>query len=273
MDKIIVFTDIHILREGGQIIGLDPAERFAQGLAHAAEHHPDAASIVICGDLTHHGTSEEYSHLRHILADCPVPVSLMIGNHDRREAFYEAFPGAPKTASGHLQHVIDLSDTRLVLLDTLDEDAPDLHSGLLCAERLSWMDEALRTAGERRVIVFSHHPPMLTGFDGMDSIGLRNRDELIARVSDHGNVVQFIAGHVHRTISGGAGGVPVAIFKGTCHQMPMQLGDPSHSVSVDEPPAYGILLLGTDGVIVHSEDYNLPFAEIDHTEAAARLGT
>ena len=47
MQKIIVFTDIHILPEGGTIIGLDPAARFAQGLAHALDRHPDADRIGI----------------------------------------------------------------------------------------------------------------------------------------------------------------------------------------------------------------------------------
>ena len=258
MQKIIVFTDIHILPEGGRIIGLDPAARFAQGLSHAVAAHPDAARIVITGDLTHHGAPEEYRRLRDLLKGCPLPVSLMIGNHDRRAAFLQAFPETPVTDAGFVQDIIDLGDTRLILLDTLDEQAPDIHSGLLCAHRLDWTERALAGANGRRVVLFTHHPPILSGFDGMDAIGLTNRGDLIARLAAHDNVVQIISGHIHRTIQGRAGTIPVAVFKSPCHQMPMALGDQDTRLSVDEPGAYGILLLCDDGVIVHTEDFGLP---------------
>ncbi|WP_412508481.1 phosphodiesterase [Roseovarius sp. SYSU LYC5161] len=259
MQKIIVFTDLHYLPEGDGIIGLDPGARFAQGLAHALENHPDAARIVITGDIAHNAAPAEYDRFRRAVADCPLPVSLTVGNHDRRAPFRAAFPGAPVTAAGHVQDIVDIgADTRLVLLDTLNEDAEDTHSGLLCEARLAWLDRALETAGARRVIVFSHHPPFLTGFGGMDWIGLKNRAEMASRLRAHGNVVQIVSGHVHRTIQGSAGGIPAAIFKSTCHQMPMALGYRDPRLSVDEPGAYGLLLLTDDGVIVHTEDFTLP---------------
>lgn len=263
MQKIIVFTDIHILPEGGTIIGLDPAARFTQGLAHALDRHPDADRIVITGDLTHKGAAAEYARLRALLAGCPVPVSLMLGNHDRRDPFVTAFPETPLTDEGFVQDVIDLGDTRLVLLDTLDESADDLHSGHLCAHRLDWTARALADAGDRRVVVLTHHPPIVTGFAGMDDIGLRNRAEFIALLAAQGNVVQVVSGHIHRTIQGSAGGIPAAIFKSTCHQMPMALGHRDTRLSTDEPGAYGLLLLTDDGIVVHTEDFTLPPAGQD----------
>lgn len=261
MTKILVFTDIHFLAGGGTIIGLDPIERFKSGLAHALHHHGDAERIIITGDLTHHGHPDEFACLRAALADCPLPVDLMLGNHDRRETFRAAFPATPVTQAGFVQNHIDTGAYRLILLDTLDEEADIEHSGLLCAHRLDWMDRAIADAGERRVIVFTHHPPIVTGFAGMDRIGLKNRAEFAERLSAHGNVCQIISGHVHRTISGSTAGIPTMIFKSTCHQMPMVLGADSSSLSIDEPGAYGLLLLVDDGVIVHTEDYGLPQRE------------
>ena len=261
MRKVLVFTDLHLVPEGETIIGLDPMTRFTHGLAHALDRHPDAARIVLCGDLTHNAAPVEYARLRHALDTCPLPVSLMLGNHDRRAPFLAAFPEAPQTGPGHIQHHADIGDHRLICLDTLDEDAPDMHSGFLCEARLDWLDNALDASQSGRVIVFCHHPPIETGFGGMDRIGLRNRHELIARLKARGNVVQIVSGHVHRTIQGSAGGIPVSIFKSPCHQMPMALGDQDPSLSIDEPGAYGLLLLGEDGVIVHGEDFTLPEAE------------
>lgn len=260
MQKIIIFTDIHLTPEDETIIGLDPFARFTQGLAHALENHPDAARVVLCGDLTHNAAPAEYARLRRALETCPLPVSLMLGNHDRRAPFLAAFPEAARMETGHVQHHVDIGAHRLICLDTLDEAAADLHSGWLCKARMDWLDATLASAGDRRVILFTHHPPILTGFGGMDRIGLRNRDALIACLRRHGNVAQIVSGHIHRTIHGAAGGIPVTILKSPCHQMPMTLAAEDTSLSIDEPGAYGILLLTATGVIVHTEDFTLPKA-------------
>ncbi|MBQ0749187.1 MAG: phosphodiesterase [Roseovarius sp.] len=258
MQKILVFTDIHIVAQGQTIIGLDPFARFAQGLNHALARHPDAARIVLCGDLTHRAMPEEYARLRGALADCPLPISLMLGNHDRRAPFLDAFPEAACMDTGHIQHYADIGAHRLICLDTLDEVAPDQHSGWLCPARLDWLEQCLTEAGARPVVVFTHHPPIDTGFAGMDAIGLRNRADVIARLRAAGNVVQIVSGHVHRTVQGSAGGIPTAILKSPCHQMPMALDAKDTSLSIDEPGAYGLLLLSETGVIVHTEDFTLP---------------
>lgn len=258
MPKVLVFTDIHFVPEGENIIGLDPAERFAEGLTHAIESHADADRIVITGDLAHNAAPAEYARLRTVLKDSPLPVSLMVGNHDRRAPFLSVFPETPVTETGHVQDIIDLEGFRLILLDTLNEESGDSHSGVMCPDRLDWLDGALATAGNRRIIVFTHHPPFLTGFKGMDWIGFKNRQDLTDRLIANGNVAQIISGHVHRTILGTAGGIPAAIFKSTCHQMPMALGFRDPRLSVDEPGAYGLLILDDEGVVVHTEDFTLP---------------
>lgn len=258
MQKILVFTDLHITPEGETIIGLDPLARFSRGLAHALDRHPDAVRLVLCGDLTHNAAPQEYARLRRALDICPLPISLMLGNHDRRAPFLAVFPEAARMETGHVQHHVDIGTHRLICLDTLDEAAADLHSGWLCEARMDWLDATLASAGDRRVIVFTHHPPIETGFGGMDRIGLRNRDALISRLGAHGNVAQLVSGHIHRTIHASAGGIPASILKSPCHQMPMMLGDQDTTLSIDEPGAYGLLLLTDGGVIVHTEDFTLP---------------
>lgn len=264
MQKILVFTDLHVGDDGQTIIGLDPLARFAEGLAHALRIHPDADHLIITGDLTHNGRPSQFTRVRKALADVPIPVTLMIGNHDNRDAYFDCFPDAPRDANGFAQTIIDLPDHRLICLDTYDSDANPKHSGYLCADRLHWLDQQIQTAGQRQVIVFTHHPPMVTGMTGMDDIRLRNGDVLLDKLRAAG-VVQLISGHVHRTISGSCRGLPFAIFKSPCHQMPMILERSSLSMSVDEPGAYGILLIDRDAVRVHTEDFALttPIQDFD----------
>jgi 3',5'-cyclic AMP phosphodiesterase CpdA len=251
--KLLVLTDIHFVEENADIIGLDPAERFQEVLEHAVAHHGDAERIIITGDLAHHGRRVQYERLQSVLGSVDLPISLMMGNHDRREQFHEVFGG-----NGFVQGQFDLGDATCLFLDTLDGPPypKGHHAGLLCEKRLGWLDTQLQTAGDR-VLVFMHHPPFATGFDGMDAINLANADAFFDVIKRHGNVEHLICGHVHRTISGHARGVPFTIFKSPCHQMPMMLGEAGTSHSVDEPGAYGIVLVGTDSVVVHSEDVGL----------------
>ena len=262
MKKLIVLTDLHITAPGERIIGLDPSARLQSVLEAALGAHPDAEAMILMGDLTHHGTVEEYAQLRRLLEFVSIPICAMVGNHDRREAFLQVFPETPVTASGHVQQVRDVGpDHRLICLDTLDGPPYPAghHAGRLCAARQSWLDDALWGASERVPLVFAHHPPFRTGLPGMDEIMLEDGDRILERLAQAPRAHLF-CGHVHRTISGSSRGVPWSMFKSTCHQAPLDLVTVDSSLSIDEPAAYGLLLLTSDGVVAHSEDVGLEAA-------------
>ncbi|MCF2870180.1 phosphodiesterase [Octadecabacter sp. G9-8] len=265
MQKILLLTDLHLRTRGKTIIGLDPAARLGLALEQALGDHPDAEALILMGDLTHSGKPEEYSALRNILASCTIPVIFMMGNHDARAPFYAEFPDAPKTPQGHVQHIVDLPDHRIITLDTLDENADPHHSGVLCTDRLAWLQAALNSTNGRMPLVFAHHPPCDIGLPGMDAIGLRNGSDLLALLENKG--AHLFCGHVHRTISGQANGIPYAIFKSTCHQAPLDLEAPDSTLSIAEPAAYGLLLLGPNTVTVHSEDIGLNLPSIAGNDA------
>lgn len=254
--KILLFTDTHITAAGADIIGLSPQERLKQGLEHALATHGDAKAIFFMGDLTHHGEEKEYQELRDILADVPLPVHLTLGNHDQRTPFAKVFG-----RTGFQHSVSKFGNTTVILLDTLDEMAPDKHSGLLCEDRLEWLRDALANADGPAIILMHHHLAP-TGFDGMDAIDLRNQDEVLDILTSAGNVRHIINGHIHRSIFTSARGMPVSMIKSTCHQMPLQLGPGSSALSVNEPGAFGVLLLSGKQCILHTEDFGLTSAEV-----------
>ena len=268
MQKLLVMTDLHLVEEGATIIGLDPLARFGEALDHALARHPDAEALVLMGDLTHHGSPAEYARLAGALSGLPLPLLPMLGNHDRRDAFLGAFPDAPRTASGHVQAVLDLAHHRIVTLDTLDGPPYPAghHAGRLCDQRLAWLAEALAGAGGRLPLVFSHHPAYPVGIPGMDAIPLTEGEDLLSLLAQHG--AHLFCGHVHRTTSGSRRGVPWTIFKSTCHQGPLDLVEVDSTLSIDEPGAYGVLLLPEDGVIAHSEDV-LPASAVTRDPGSA----
>ncbi len=255
--KLLIFSDIHLVNQGETIIGLDPYDRFRAGLAHAISTHPDADRIILLGDLAHEGRSAQYAQLAKLLQDIDIPISFMMGNHDNRAVFLRQFPQTDVTSDGFIQQMIDLGDTCLFTLDTLDPPTGPHHAGALCVQRLAWLDQALAWANGRQIIVALHHPPFATGFTGMDRIALQNPDALYDRLTKYAGEVHLLCGHIHRTISGRAKGLSFTIFKSTCDQMPMLLGEAGSAHSVAEPGAYGIVLADNDGIIVHTEDFTL----------------
>ena len=258
--KLIVLTDLHIPTEGETIIGIDPGVRFAEALAHVAQNHRDADHLIIMGDLAHYGDEVGYGRLSSMLAAIDLPFTLLLGNHDRRETFLSVFPSAIVDQYGFVQSIADKCMWRLIFLDTLNGppyDHNEIHAGHLCRKRLEWLDAALAQAGQRQVLLFMHHPPHAVGFDGMDSIRLRDEPAFFDVLARHRNVRHIFAGHIHRTISGSVRGIPFSVFKSPVHQQPLTFDSLDTSLSVAEPGAYGIVIATDRSVLVHTEDYTL----------------
>jgi 3',5'-cyclic AMP phosphodiesterase CpdA len=99
------------------------------------------------------------------------------GNHDAREPLRAAFAAdGYLPADGFLQYAIEDYPVWLIALDTL---IPGAAGGLLCSERLAWLDHALASAAARPVLLMMHHPPFLTGIERMDRDGLQNTEALV----------------------------------------------------------------------------------------------
>ena len=258
MDKLLFVSDPHICPAGETIIGLDPAERLLAVLSSAIAEHPDAQAMILLGDLTHRGDVASYRRLAGLLAMVPMQVIPMLGNHDRRDTFLQVFPDAPRTSGGYIQHVQDIGRHRIVTLDSLDGPpyAKGHHAGRLCAQRLAFLDAALSTRQGRHAVVCIHHPPFDTGIIGMDKIKLADGNAFLDRLAKHGNL-HLVCGHIHRTMSGRVRDVSWSMFKSPCHQGLLDLHVPNAHLSSNEPGAYGIALLGDDGIVVHTEDVGL----------------
>ena len=136
-------------------------------MAHVNALDPRPDVVLATGDLVEGGKPEEYARLKRLLAPLAMPVYLIPGNHDAREALRAAFADhAYLPASGFLQYASRTQPVRLIALDTL---VPGKPHGALCAERLDWLEARLGES-DRPTILFMHHPPFDCGIDAFDSM-------------------------------------------------------------------------------------------------------
>lgn len=248
--KLIQISDIHLTRPGERMGGLDPHDRFAKALRDVANHHSDAARVIITGDLTHWGEAEAYTALRDALQSQTFTARLLIGNHDDRDTFSAAFPDVPRDANGYINHAEDLGGERLIYLDTV---APRTHAGHFGPDRLEWLTTTL--AGCTRARLFLHHNPFHIGLPAEDRIALVTEDQapLHAVLRANRDKIVFIHfGHVHAPISGSFEGIPFASIPSTGNQSYPDLSEPRWLLGAPLPPAYYVILVQPTGTIIHS---------------------
>ncbi|QUS36220.1 phosphodiesterase [Falsirhodobacter algicola] len=198
--KIIQLTDTHLMPPGHPAYGVDPEAQLRAAMADILADHADADLLVITGDLSDRGDPEAYALLRDILAPLPCPVRLMLGNHDHRPAFLEAFPDHPRDEGGYVQSVLDTRWGRLLFLDTHEAG---VIGGIYGPDRLAWLDAALAGAGDRPVTVFLHHPPVSDGIRHFRDIGLHDDGAVLRRLAAHpGGVRHIVFGHIHTPLTG-----------------------------------------------------------------------
>ena len=258
--KIVAISDLHIVPRGETSRGLDTAERLRLALADLAENHGDATFCVVCGDLADHGAPEAYNHLAEILEEFPIPLHLMIGNHDHRGNFVRAFPDAPLDENGFVQSVAVTDAGHFIFCDTYEDGRVD---GRMCERRLAWLDAQLRDAADRPAHVFFHHPPYRTG-GRIDGLRLTDHAAVGEVLTGHTNVRHIFAGHTHRIASGVWRGIPFATIGATHYNNGMPFVARGEHMPRYHTPAYSaVILCDDDQVVVHGNDFLHQNPEVD----------
>ncbi|WP_321852362.1 phosphodiesterase [Burkholderia diffusa] len=248
--KIIHITDVHLVPPGHELFEIDPQDRLHACLKHVAAHHADADLCVMTGDLAHDGEEEAYIALRDALSEFPVPVQLVVGNHDDRRRFCSVFPDAPIDEHGFIQSYTDTPVGRFIFLDTKQDGT---HAGWYCERRQTWLDARLNEAAGKPSYLFMHHPPFRIHLPSMDNIMLRNPDDFAAIVGKY-DVGHVFFGHVHRPVSGTWRNIPFSTLAGLNHQTALDFGQNGIVTSL-EPPAYSIVFFDETGIVIHNHEF------------------
>ena len=219
-------------------------------MAHVAGLDPKPDIVLATGDLVDGGKPEEYALLRRLLAPLAMPVYLIPGNHDARDAMREGFPDhtyLPRT--GFLHYTIENLPVRLIALDTLIPGkamASCAPSGSTGSRRGSAKAIGRRSSSctIRRSTAASTSSTVIGLLEGGARLA-----ELVRR---HGDVERVMCGHVHRPIQVRWAGTMASIAPSTAHQATLDLKEGAPLSMKMEPPGMALHLWrpGT-GLITH----------------------
>lgn len=254
---IAQLTDIHI--------GFDPQARpeelnrtrFRAVLARLFESPNTPDLLVLSGDLTDHGDGDSFAQVAALLARAPCPLLPMVGNHDTREELLRAFPACAH-ADGFVHYMIEREGLAILCLDTLE---PGRHGGAFCTARRDWLRARLAELMGRPVLIFMHHPPVVSGIAWMDPAP----DEdwianFAAAVSGHeGHILAIHCGHLHRPLAASFRGIPLSVTPSVAPLVALDLTaiDPAHADGRDlitnEPPSYALHRWDGRRLVTHYE--------------------
>lgn len=231
---IAQMTDLHIVARGALAYGMiDTNTLLSAAIDRLNTLAPLPDLVIVTGDLTDHGTAEEYALVRAELDRLRAPAIVLTGNHDERDmlraglAGYGDFP-----ATGFLHYVHESRPIRVIALDsTLD----DSHKAAFDGDRAAWLDARLAEAPDVPTLVAVHHPPFDTGIAWMDGEGAGWAAPLVEVLARHPQIVRVISGHMHRAITAEAGGRVATVSPSVAHQVALDLVP---GISAERPPLF-----------------------------------
>ena len=259
--RLLQISDPHLFGPADATLrGVVTRRSLESVLRHARTQHGNAAAILVTGDLVNDDPGG-YAAVRELLGDLGKPVWCLPGNHDDPHIMRAELSEAPFSVGGH--H--DLGAWRIVMLDSC---VPGKAHGRLCAEELARLHSALDTAGERQVLIGLHHHPVPMGSRWIDSVALKNPEELFAITDRYACVRAIVWGHVHQSHESRRKGVRLLATPSTCAQF---LPHSDHFAIDPSPPAYRRLTLRPDGTI-DTEVLRLTLEERAHSNQRAAGG-
>jgi 3',5'-cyclic-AMP phosphodiesterase len=268
---ICQLTDLHVRPVGKAANRVSETNVFTERAFRAvARLDPRPDIVLITGDLTECGLSEEYANLTALLRKwLPMPVFVIPGNHDRRGNLRDALQHLPgvTTDPQYVQYAIDDYPVRVVMLDT---HVPGSGHGELRAEQLEFLDRTLAAVPDKPTLIGMHHPPFVCGIAHMDRINLRTTPEFVAVIARHRQVERIICGHHHRPIVARVAHAIASISPSVAHQVEMTFDPKDPGAFIFEPPAFQLhRWTAADGIVSHTvyvENFPGPYPFINDPE-------
>jgi Icc protein len=262
---IAQITDTHIKAPGSLSYGkVDTCLYLQQCIAHINKLSPRPDVVLVTGDITDFGRPEEYTQAGLLLNQLIMPYFVIPGNHDQPDAMRVEFSDhCYLPAHGFIQYVIEDFPIRMIGLDTQVIGKP---YGLMCQERLNWLEQQLVDQTDKPTLLFMHHPPFKTGIKHMDVQNCRNSEALGDLVKRHRQIKFILCGHVHRQIEVAWHGTIAAIGPSPAHSVALDLNPNGPSAFRLEPRAIKLIHWNGANIIGHLSyigEYEGPYPFFD----------
>jgi 3',5'-cyclic-AMP phosphodiesterase len=224
------------------------AGALAAAVADLAALEPAPDAVLVSGDLAEHGEAAEYERVAELLSPLAMPVHVLAGNHDDRDALRAEFGGNAALGAPY-EFTAWAGPIRLVGCDTT---IPAEAGGALDAGPAGRLARELGAEPEAPTIVAVHHVPLLIGLHALDEIGLAAADRaaLAGLLAAQPQVRRVAGGHVHRTAFGMLGRCGVAVCPSTHRQARLEIGSEGFDFA-PEQPAFLLHVMVDDELVTH----------------------
>ncbi len=193
--------------------------------------------MLITGDLIQDDSPEAYERFRNLLLPLNMRMHCVPGNHDVPDLMRPICSRPPFSYCAKEE----IGDWLLLGLDScITGDA----GGEIAAEEFERLDKIIEESSARHIMVNLHHPPIPMGSKWLDTVSLRNGDQLLKRLEAAGRVRLLVFGHVHQPYDAEHNGIQVVGTPSTCSQF--KPGSDDFALD-DRPPAYRRISLSADG--------------------------
>lgn len=205
-------------------------------------NRPDA--ILVTGDITDHGTADEYAHARASLTS-EIPILLCPGNHDDRAAYRTGLLDEDADAKPiNRAHLV--GNAVVAMIDSTVTGEP---GGAIAPETLAWLQQALDDAGpDTPIFIGFHHPPVKLFSPIVDKMQLVDDGAFRELIESDSRIVGLFCGHAHTSASTTFAGVPLRVAPSVSSVLGCDWeGTESPVVTYDVPPSLAFHVLDDDG--------------------------
>lgn len=237
--RIVQITDTHLnATEDGHLLGMKTLHSLRCVLSLVQEEAACPHAILVTGDLSQDGSEASYRHLHQELAQFRAPSFWLPGNHDIQEHMSAIIKDS------HSSHrLIRTPHWQMVLLDSSIRGKVHGH---LSNSELDFAISCLQDRPDLNTLVTFHHHPLPMGSRWIDTIGVRNGQQVIDQLTTFSNLKCIVWGHVHQESDQQLGNVRLLSTPSTC----VQFKPGSSDFEVDhQSPGFRWLDLFPDGRI------------------------